>query len=44
MGHMPRKGHTPEQILNKLRRVEVAVAKGKKIGLAVKAIGKSSTR
>ncbi len=25
---MPRKGHSPEQILNKLRQVEVAVATG----------------
>ena len=38
---MPRKGHTPEQILNKLRQVEVAVANGKKVGLAVKEIGVS---
>ena len=26
---MPRKGHSPEQVLNKLRQVEVAVAGGK---------------
>jgi transposase len=38
---MPRKGHTPEQILNKLRQVEVAVANGKKVGQAVKKIGVS---
>ncbi len=38
---MPRKGHTPEQILNKLRQVEVAVANGKKVAHAVKEIGVS---
>ena len=26
---MPRKGHSPEQILNKLRQVEVSVGNGK---------------
>ena len=26
---MPRKGHSPEQALNKLKQVEVAVASGK---------------
>jgi hypothetical protein len=31
---MPRKGHRPEQILNKLRQVEVAVANGKSVGQA----------
>ena len=31
---MPRKGHTPEQVLNKLRQVEVAVAGGKSVGHA----------
>ena len=35
---MPRKGHTPEQILNKLRQVEVAVANGKKVSQAVREI------
>ena len=29
---MPRKGHSPEQVLNKLRQVEVAVANGKSVG------------
>ena len=36
---MPRKGHSPEQILNKLRQVEVAVANGESVGRAVREIG-----
>ena len=36
---MPRKGHNPEQILNKLRQVEVAVAGRKGVGQAVCEIG-----
>ncbi len=36
---MPRKGHNSEQILNKLRQVEVAVAGGKSVGQAVRDIG-----
>ena len=36
---MPRKGHSPEQVLNKLRQVEVAVAGGKSVGQAVREIG-----
>jgi putative transposase len=36
---MPRKGHTPEQVLNNLRQVEVAVAGGKSAGQAVREIG-----
>jgi putative transposase len=36
---MPRKGHNPEQILNELRQVEVAVAGGKSVGAAVREIG-----
>jgi putative transposase len=36
---MPRKGHSPEQVLNKLRQVEVAVAVGKSVGQAVREIG-----
>ncbi len=36
---MPRKGHNPEQILNKLRQVEVAVAGGKSVGAGVREIG-----
>ena len=36
---MPRKGHSPEQVLNKLRQVEVAVAGGKSVGVAVRQIG-----
>ncbi len=36
---MPRKGHSPEQVLNKLRQVEVAVAGGQSVGQAVRGIG-----
>ena len=36
---MPRKGHSPEQVLNKLRQVEVADAGGKSVGRAVREIG-----
>ena len=36
---MPRKGHSPEQVLNKLRQVEVTVAGGKSVGQAVREIG-----
>ena len=36
---MPRKGHSPEQVLNKLRQVEVAVSGGKSGGRAVREIG-----
>jgi len=36
---MPRKGHSPEQVLNRLRQVEVAVAGGKSVGVAVREIG-----
>jgi len=36
---MPRKGNSPEQVLNKLRQVEVAVAGGKSVGQAVRDIG-----
>jgi len=36
---MPGKGHSPEQVLNKLRQVEVAVAGGKSVGQAVRDIG-----
>jgi transposase-like protein len=38
---MPRKGHSPEQILNKLRQVEVAVANGESVAQAVRGIGVS---
>ena len=38
---MPRKGHAPEQILNKLRQVEVAVSNGKQVAEAVREIGVS---
>jgi len=38
---MPRRGFTPEQILNKLRQVEVAVANGKSVAQAVNGIGVS---
>jgi len=36
---MPGKGHNPEQVLNKLRQVEVAVAGGKSVGVAVREVG-----
>ena len=36
---MPGKGHSPEQVLNKLQQVEVAVAGGKSVGQAVRGIG-----
>ena len=36
---MPGKGHSPEQVLNKIRQVEVAVAGGKSVGQAVRDIG-----
>jgi len=36
---MPRKGHSPEQVLRKLRQVEVAVAGGKSVEQAVRDIG-----
>jgi cytochrome c551/c552 len=39
---MPRKGHSPEQVLNKLRQVEVAVAGGKSVGQAVRLNRQSS--
>ncbi len=35
---MPRKRHSPEQILRKLREVEVALAKGETVARAVKQI------
>ena len=35
---MPRKGHSPEKILNKLRQVEVTVAKGTSVAQAVREI------
>ena len=38
---MPRKGHSPEKILNKLRQVEVAVAKGSSVVQAVRDINVS---
>ena len=36
---MARKGHSPEQVLNKLRQVEAAVANGKTIALAAREAG-----
>ena len=36
---MARKGHTPEQILGKLRQIEVAVANGKTIALSARDAG-----
>ena len=40
---MPGKGHSPEQVLRKLRQVEVAVAGGKSVGQAVREIGVTDT-
>ena len=36
---MPIKRHSPEQILGKLRQVEVTVADGKSVGQAVRGFG-----
>ena len=36
---MARKCHSPEQVLNKLRQVEVTVANGKTIALAAREAG-----
>ena len=36
---MPGKGHSPKQIVRKLRQVEIAVAGGKSVGKAVRGIG-----
>ena len=36
---MPRRKHSPEQILGKLREVEVALAQGETVALAVRQIG-----
>ena len=36
---MPRIGHSPEQVFNKLRQVEIVVAGGKSGGVAVREIG-----
>jgi putative transposase len=36
---MPRRGHSPEQILNKLRQVEISVANGKTVALPVRETG-----
>ena len=36
---MPRKRHTPEEIVTKLRQVDVLVAQGQSVTAAVKAIG-----
>jgi putative transposase len=38
---MPKKKHTPEEIISKLRQVDVLVAQGQSIATAVKAIGVS---
>ncbi len=38
---MPRKRHSPEQILGKLREVEIALAKGETVTRAVRQIGVS---
>ena len=36
---MPRKRHTPEQIINKLREAEVAISSGSTVAEAVRQIG-----
>ena len=36
---MPGKAHSPEQIVRKLRQVEVAVTGGKSVGQAVRGVG-----
>ena len=38
---MPRKGFTPEQIINKLREAEVLIAQGNTISIVCKKIGVS---
>jgi len=38
-GEMPRKKHTPEQVINKLREVEVALAQGSTVSEASRQIG-----
>ena len=40
---MPKKRYTPEQIVAKLRQLDVAVAQGQSIAQAVKAIGVTET-
>jgi len=37
--YMPRRGHSSEQIFNKLRQVEVSVVNGKTVALSVWEIG-----
>ena len=36
---MPKKGYTPEQIINKLRQAEVLLSQGNTVSLAAKQIG-----
>jgi putative transposase len=36
---MPRKSFTPEQIITKLRQIEVLIAQGKPVGIACKEAG-----
>ena len=38
---MPRKGYTPEQIINKLREAEVLIGQGSAISIVCKKIGVS---
>ena len=38
---MPKKGYTPEQIINKLREAEVLLSQGNTIGIVSKKIGVS---
>jgi putative transposase len=39
---VPKKGYTPEQIINKLREAEVLISQGTAIGVTCKQIGVSS--
>jgi putative transposase len=38
---MPKKGYTPEQIINKLRETEILLSQGNTIGIVCKKIGVS---
>ena len=41
---MPRKRHQPEEIVSKLRQVDVLVSQGKSVADAVRAIGMKRSR
>jgi putative transposase len=40
---MPRKGYTPEQIINKLREAEVLIAQGSAISIVCKRLESATT-